>query len=222
MKPLQTHVLGDGEVLGTLKRFGFSCCTDPEDTAFQMLEVVTRRLCDPDQTRSWNPEYCKTTLKKINDLFCRQEISQLRSLINLFDYLAAADKVWEFAIAHNEFVSPDEKGYNGLFNERVEDYLAQLGGEDHRILMNFQEVFQWVAIIAFNRTKSFSDLMDALSASPDIAGHASKPWEKQPFVELISAQKSMDQINELFTEGALTGNRIQGREETAQDVSFPR
>jgi hypothetical protein len=67
--------------------------------------------------------------------------------------------------------------------------------------MNFQEVFQWVAIIAFNRTKSFSDLMDALSASPDIAGHASKPWEKQPFVELISAQKSMDQINELFTEG---------------------
>jgi hypothetical protein len=124
---------------------------------------------------------------------------QLRGILSLFDELSAAEKVFEFVDTRPEFIDENGCGYSAAFNEKIEDFLLQLGGEDHKVMLGFKEVVQWMSVLISNKESSFLDLMCAICSSKGIMAHAGR--EHQPFVELRTAQSNMSFLSGVFLTG---------------------
>jgi hypothetical protein len=124
---------------------------------------------------------------------------QLRGVLSLFDRLADAEKVFEFVNNHPEFIDENGRGYSAAFHEKIEDFLLQLGGEDHKVMLGFKEVVQWVSVLICKKEGSFLDLMCAVRNSEGIMAHAGR--EHQPFIELQTAQSNMSFLSGVFLTG---------------------
>lgn len=204
--PLKRLVLpGTTGEPGTLERFEFTCAhKENDDPHFRELVLLTRNLWDTAETATWTPRDCKATLHRLQQLLCSSPGTRrgtLQGLLCLFEHLADADKVVEFVRRNPAFIKSDGCGYSARFSEKVEDFLSQLGGDDHKILLSFKEVFHWVAVLVSNMGKSFAELMHAIGLSNEIMVQAARPPESQPFVELSTAQSNMDFLGNLFLNG---------------------
>lgn len=198
-------VLGVTGADGTLQQLSFSCADQTLDSDFKSLAGLAKDLCDVDC--SWSASECRSKLKEVQDLFCpagseaRGGHDPTSGLLCLFEHLRSADKVWEFVDMHKDFVAPDGQGCSELFNNKVEDFLSELGGEDNKVLLGFKTVVHWIAVLVSNKGKDFQTLMKAVCASPEIMKHAQQSLEKQPFFELQTMENHMDFLTELFAKG---------------------
>eukprot|EP01047_Picozoa_sp_COSAG01_P012374 COSAG01_NODE_556_length_15526_cov_13.393725_1_plen_5121_part_01 len=205
-EPLQILCLGQDGKPGTLRRYGFKCAQN-NDPNFKELTDLACNLCDSNVTRTWNAVQCKERLDQLRRLFCPNEDrsqDEVLGLLCLFENLALGDKVWEFVHKHQkEYVDSSGRGYSGMFNQKVENFLAQLGGEDIKLLTNFKPVVQWVSVLVFQqaRANSFDELMTALWSVNKISEQARQPKSSKPFSQLQTAEDNMDYLGELFRKG---------------------
>ena len=215
-EPLSSLVLSsasnDGEELpGTLERYNFKCAGTPRnassrDADYMALKELSASLCDPQTTRSWDISECERRLEQVRVMLHPngEDVTHeaLLGMLNLFVHLAASEKVWEFVHLHKDaYVSPGGDGYTAAFDFKIEDFLAQLGGEDYRVVENFKPVVNWVATLVSNQNKSFNELMRSLWASKTIAAQAVDAPETKPFSQLITANSNMDFLSDLFRNG---------------------
>ena len=202
----------DGKQLpGTLERYDFKCAeatrnASGRDADYLELKELTTGLCDPQTTRSWDISECERRLERVHALLHPEgeDVAHdaLLGMLKLFEYLKASEKVWEFVHSHKDtYVSPSGEGYTAAFDFKIEDFLAQLGGEDYRVVENFKPVVNWVATLVSNQMKSFNELMRSLWASKTIFAQAMEPPETLPFSQLLTAHSNMDFLADLFRNG---------------------
>jgi len=215
--PLVRLVGNDEGQSGTLQRLNFACTgVDQADVEFEQLRNLAYELCSADGV--WTAEECSTKLMRIRSLLCPGHNTEsdlhryaLKGILSLFEYLAGAIKVWEFVEGHPEFIAHDGIGYSHLFEEKVEEFLTDLGGEDHKVLLGFQPVVQWVAVLVSFHKQPFNKLMRAICDSSGIMKHACRPIERQPFHELSIAESNMEFLADLFTTGLGGLDRVIGQ-----------
>lgn len=186
-----------------LRRHDFPCAADgANDEHLEKVHSLSKDLANPAITASWSAEEREERLQHIRDVFCPgKDHNSLVGLLRLFECLAAAEKVWQFVHSRQEYVSPEGGGYSSSFNDKVEDFLDQLGGEDRKILENFKPVVHWIATLVFNHGKSFAQLMQALVNCPKIMMQARLPLDTRPFSQIESAESNMDFLANLFEKG---------------------
>ena len=108
-------------------------------------------------------------------------------MLGLFQHLASSTKVWEFVHSHKETYVELEGGYTSAFNDKTEDLLEQLGGEDYRMIDNFKPVANWVSILVANQSKPFAELMCSLWDSKLVE----QARDEKPFSQLSAADNHM-------------------------------
>ena len=197
--------------IGILKHYGFvfATCIPSTDVNFLQLLAITNDLSDPKVTMNWKATDCKLCLEKIYNLLCpcpseEQSIVPHKivpEVLKLFEYLGSAEKVWEFVHSRPDYIANDGTGYSGVFRDKVEDFLSQLGSDDCKILNMFEEVVKWIAVLAFHQRNesSFASLMNAVQSSTHIMVQAQ--YDTNPFSQLITAESNMDFLTNLFLKG---------------------
>lgn len=176
---------------------------DVRDKAKQMLQHASYSWIDGFFDRL-GVRYGGINSSQLLTVLASMQQEAISGILYLFDYLASADKVWEFVHSHRkEYVQRTGEGYTGAFNMKAEDFLSQLGGEDAKILTNFKPVVQWVAVLVFNQQNqhSLGDFMRALWSSSKVFEQVMVPEESKPFFELKQAEDNMDWLGHLFHKG---------------------
>ena len=210
---LETRAPGGEKLPGTLERFAFkcaqnmssTCATSARDTDYAALKELATSLCDSEKTRTWDEAECQQRLDDAHRLLQPRawDYNSLLGMLGLFQHLASSTKVWEFVHSHKETYVEPEGGYTSAFNDKTEDLLEQLGGEDYKMIDNFKPVVYWVSILVANQEKTFADLIHSLWDSK-LVEQATQPLESEPFSQLSNADHHMDVVNELFR-GGLSG-----------------
>jgi hypothetical protein len=170
----------------TLQRFKFACARDAaaadadvtaaatDDADFRELAVFTDELDDRVE-KPWGAAECDQKFSQIAGLLFPDggggdggsvEFNTLLGLLSLFQQVASADQLWGFLEKNKDFIAEDGLGYSSIFNEKAEDFLAQLGGEEYKLVYNFKTAACWVATLLFYQGESsFRGLMHAVVQS---------------------------------------------------------
>ena len=207
---LETSAPGGEKLPGTLERFDFKCAQSTGSTGaasagdpdYVELKDLAASLCDSEKTRTWDEAECQRRLDAAHRLLQpgTRDYGSLLGMLGLFQHLASSTKVWEFVHSHKETYVELEGGYTSAFNDKTEDLLEQLGGEDYRMIDNFKPVANWVSILVANQSKPFAKLMCSLWDSKLVE----QARDEKPFSQLSAADNHMDVVNELFR-GGLSG-----------------
>jgi len=182
-----------------LQRYDFACASRP-DADLDEIRGLAESLADAEATREWTVEQCRAKLDVLRNTVRSDANAQeeMLGLLTLFERLNRADKAWEFVHSRKEYISSSGDGYSGAFHDKVEDFLSQLGGEEHKILENFKPVVAWLAILAHNHQKPFGELMQAIRESPKMMVQAR---QARPFSQLDTAESNMAFLSTLFEKG---------------------
>ena len=210
---LETSAPGGEKLPGTLERFDFKCAQSTGSTRaasagdpdYAALKELAASLCDSEKTRTWDEAECRRRLDDAHRLLqpVDRDYNSLLGMLGLFQHLAEATKVWEFVHSHKDTYVEPEGGYTSAFNDKTEDLLEQLGGEDYRMIDNFKPVAYWVSVLVANQAKPFTELVSSLWDSK-LVEQATQPLSEKPFSQLSAADHHMDVVNELFR-GGLSG-----------------
>ena len=194
---LETSAPGGEKLPGTLERFDFKCAqsTGSTDAAsagdpdYVELKDLAASLCDSEKTRTWDEAECQRRLDAAHRLLQpgTRDHNSLLGMLGLFEHLASSTKVWEFVHSHKETYVELEGGYTSAFNDKTEDLLEQLGGEDYRMIDNFKPVANWVSILVANQSKPFAELMCSLWDSKLVE----QARDEKPFSQLSAADNHM-------------------------------
>ena len=196
--------IGKEAVKPSIHRLHFAFVSTPnDDQPYQKLLQAIQSMEDLTVLKSWDSRRCCEQLDVIRGCFGSDtDIDQVRGILSLFQSLVDADKVWEFFASRSEFVSAN--GYSKIFDEKIEDFLFELGGEDYKVIDNFKTVAHWICILLSIRNKSFLDIVESVLSSRRLKAELERPEETHRFGRLITAQQNIDFVVQLFQYG-LTG-----------------
>lgn len=204
INPLKTLVNDDYDHhMGFFKLYKFACFDNGVDGTFIFLQQVVKELSDDVFIASLDIVQCKHKIDEIlKSLGNLQAIDKLLGIVSLFNCYAKATKVWEFFVNRPEYIAADCKGYNQVFDEKVEEFSSQLSGEDSKILENFRTVSTWTAILIAHKNSSFDQLLSVLVSSPMVTSQLELiAQDTKPFSQVLTAQEHMDFIEGLFQSG---------------------
>eukprot|EP00981_Chlorochromonas_danica_P015301 scaffold11566_cov156-Ochromonas_danica.AAC.1 len=193
-----------------LNQFGFSCAT----SSSEYLEIVD--LIKRFDNASF--DQCNIIEQQLLELSGVKSINDLLGIVQLFQALPMANKVWEFFIDRPGYLDDNAMKYNDVFDEKVEEFLSQLGGVDSNSLGNFKTVSPWIALLMGCRAKSYKELFITLAGSPKIRARLDlNSNAKNAFEPLIAAQDHMDFVSDLFQFGLSSLDQVLGQFKAIQN-----
>eukprot|EP00981_Chlorochromonas_danica_P006553 scaffold1431_cov167-Ochromonas_danica.AAC.13 len=198
-----------------LNQFGFSCATSSSEY-LEKIDLI-KRFDNEAFTECLDLDQCNNILQQLLELSGVKSINDLLGIVQLFQALPKANKVWEFFICRPEYIDDNAMEYNDVFDEKVEEFLSQLGGEDYKLLDNFKAVSQWIALLMGCRAKSYKELFITLAGSPKIRARLDLNSDVNAFTPLIVAQDHMDFVCDLFQYGLSSLDQVLGQFKAIQN-----
>eukprot|EP01040_Poterioochromonas_malhamensis_P003223 gene3223-3435_t len=191
-----------GVALPRLEFLKFLCADPNKDGDYMNLLQLLQNMENSKVMEKWDAEKCQEMLSALLNCFADDvNHHQVLGILNLINNAAQCTKVWEFFLQRPDFISPEGLGYSNSLNDKLEDFLTELGGEDAKIVNNFCTVGHWVAILIHHLQTPFKQLIQSLLESTKIRNQLDSTSDTQRFSQLLLANEHMDYIGDLMQYG---------------------